>query len=68
LLPILANGGDRLTLEDQAEQPGSSAAFAPLRAIGWRQNRKEEVGTDRGGAQEERPAKRTIDTIRMRKT
>jgi hypothetical protein len=63
LLPILANGGDRLTQEDQAEQPGSSAAFAPLRAIGWRQNRKEEVGTDSGGTQEERPAKRTIDTL-----
>jgi hypothetical protein len=29
LLPILANGGDRLTREDHAEQPGSIAAFAP---------------------------------------
>jgi hypothetical protein len=67
LLPILANGGDRLTKEDQAEQPGSIAAFSPLRAIGWMQNRKEGVGTDRGGAQEERTA-RTIDTLEGGKT
>jgi hypothetical protein len=68
LLPILANGGDRLTQEDQAEQPGSITAFAPQRVIGWRHNRKEEVGTDRGGAQEERTAKRTIDTLEGGKT
>jgi hypothetical protein len=66
LVPILANRGDRLTQEDQAEQLAPALPLLPFeRSVGGRTERRR-WEQDRGGAQRKNDGNGTIDRIRRR--